>query len=842
MKRYVQKALPAAKKIAKLIAQQTIGRLPPPAARLTGKLAKDGGTPVRNTRYRPWPANRPGLVLGRVLSGRSHLWQVLTSGVEGLPQPLAKRFAERWAAYCQCRFALMLPHGTDALRLALAAALDHDGLDYGGEVIVPNLSFIASATAPLDRRFGVVFVDVDPVTLCLDPAKVEAAIVPGKTRAIMAVHLFGQPADMSGLQLIARKHGLKLIEDAAQAHGAEWDGQPAGALGDAAGFSFQSSKNLSSGEGGALTTSDEAVFERAYQMHDAGRARVGGERWGHQTLGWNCRISEFQAAILLDRLVTFETEQEHRRERFRALQERLEEVACVEVVGTHPRVNKHGAYMFPIRYKAEQCDGLGIDDFLRATGAEGVPAYRGYACTMAQQPAMVQLQEKRPEYLRRLSTPVADQAVKELIYIGHSVLLSGDKDMAEIAAAFRKIQRHYAPHATRAKASRAAAPAATGLAIVAPAGEAIKPLRVGVIGVGVMGRSHAAALVAHRHTQLVAVTDAQAVARKVAADFRCRWFDTPEQMIASGEVDTVVIATPHWQHAALSIAALEAGLHVICEKPLTVTASQADAVLAAAIRSKGLFVVVHQNRFEPSYQQAKKLLATGELGQIVRASFVESFWRTQAYYQSGGWRGTWKGEGGGVLLNQAPHLLDRYTWLCGMPETVGSRCDTTLHRIEVEDCASAVFRHSNGAHGYLHVSTNECPAISQVTICCDRGRIQIDSGVLRVTRLRDSIRDRTLNDAQLMGDIPGETKEFGGSLVGGIPELLGLFYDNVAAAAVGRAELVCPGAAALQPVELANAMLLSSHTGREIRLPLNRADYDAFMREKTGADIPASAE
>src|SRR5207237_9123488 len=135
---------------------------------------------------------------------------IFLGGVEGLPQPRQRQFAERWAEYCGCRYALLLPHGTDALRLALASVFDHDGLDYGGEVIVPNLSFIASATAPLDRRFGVAFVDVEEDTLLLDPRRVEEAIVPGETRAIMPVHLFGQPCDMTSLRAIALKHGLKI--------------------------------------------------------------------------------------------------------------------------------------------------------------------------------------------------------------------------------------------------------------------------------------------------------------------------------------------------------------------------------------------------------------------------------------------------------------------------------------------------------------------------------------------------------------------------------------------------------------------------------------------------------
>src|SRR5919109_2176302 len=245
MTSWVQRADPALKDLARRAARHTIGRLPPSAARLSGRLAKDGGAPVRDVRLRPWASPDSGKLGAWLTAVGPRFRKIFLSGVEGLPQPLAREFGRRWADYCGCRFGLLLPHGTDALRIALAAAFDHDGLDYGGEVIVPNLSFIASATSALDRRFGVALVDVEPETLLLDPARVEKAIVPGRTRAILPVHQFGQPADMTSFRAIALRHGLKIIEDAAQAHGAEWETGRVGSLGDAAGFSFQSSKNLS---------------------------------------------------------------------------------------------------------------------------------------------------------------------------------------------------------------------------------------------------------------------------------------------------------------------------------------------------------------------------------------------------------------------------------------------------------------------------------------------------------------------------------------------------------------------------------------------------------------------
>jgi dTDP-4-amino-4,6-dideoxygalactose transaminase len=379
--------------------------------------------------------------VNRSILSRSYS-RVFTSGIEGLPQPLAKEFSERWADYCGCRFGLLLPHGTDALRIALAALFDHDGLDYGGEVIVPNFSFIASATAALERRFGVAFVDVDRATLLLDPARVEEAVIPGRTRAIMAVHLFGQPVDMTSLRVLAQKHGLKIIEDAAQAHGAGWQDGPVGSLGGAAGFSFQSSKNLSCGEGGALTTNDEQVFERAHAMHNVGRSRSKEGRWEHLTLGWNCRPTEYQAAVLLHRLKDFEGCQAVRRRNFDMLRGLMTEVACLEPLTIRSGVRAHGMYMFAMRYVADACGGISLDRFVELVQAEGAPIGRAFAATISEQPAIESLMRRRPEYFRRLPTPIADRAAEETVYIAQEVFLGTASDMEEIVAAVRKVERH----------------------------------------------------------------------------------------------------------------------------------------------------------------------------------------------------------------------------------------------------------------------------------------------------------------------------------------------------------------------------------------------------------------
>lgn len=430
------------KQAAKWAAQRTLGRLPPPASRLTGKLALDGGVPVRDVRLRPWAGSPNHGAADWSRHVGPALRRVFLSGAEGLPQTRQKEFAARFAEACGCRFGLMLPHGTDALRFALAAVFDHDGLDYGGEVIVPNLSFIASATCALDRRFGVALVDVDPGTLNLDPRRVEEAIVPGRTRAILPVHQFGQPADMTALGAIAKKHGLKIIEDAAQAHGAVWETGPVGSLGDAGAFSFQSAKNLNCGEGGLLTTNDPAVFERAYMLHNAGRLPETGSRWEHATLGWNCRPTEYQAALLLHRFGRFAKQQEVRARNFARLRNCLQDLRCLRPLETHAGVRTHGMYMFVLRYQGEHCGGASLERFLQAAGAEGAPLYRCYASTLSEQPALRRIRERQPEYVRVLPTPAADQAAHEILYISANVFLGTEADMEDIAAAVRKVEGH----------------------------------------------------------------------------------------------------------------------------------------------------------------------------------------------------------------------------------------------------------------------------------------------------------------------------------------------------------------------------------------------------------------
>ena len=365
-------------------------------------------------------------------------------------------------------------------------------------------------------------------------------------------------------------------------------------------------------------------------------------------------------------------------------------------------------------------------------------------------------------------------------------------------------------------------------------------MRCGVIGIGLMGRTHADVLRQHPYFTMVGISSRQPDKRRLADELDCRWFSSADEMIKSGAVDVVVIATPHWQHTDLAIAALRAGLHVVCEKPLAVTAGQADAMVRAAQECGRLLTTVFQSRFEPIYQRAKALLESGELGPIIRCEMIETFWRSEAYYRSSPWRATWQGEGGGVLVNQAPHVLDRYLWLCGLPESVSGICDTVLHDIEVEDTVSAVLRHARGQHGFVHVNTTECPWQSRTAVSCDRGRITIQDGRMWVERLEESIRQRTSTATSLFGTIGCRREEVADVLVGAAPELLARMYENVALAVAGQQPLLISAADAANAVELANAIQLSAASRRSVSLPLDHKAHDAFLSAKLGQSAAPS--
>jgi predicted dehydrogenase len=362
----------------------------------------------------------------------------------------------------------------------------------------------------------------------------------------------------------------------------------------------------------------------------------------------------------------------------------------------------------------------------------------------------------------------------------------------------------------------------------------MKNVRLGIVGLGNIGRFHTGYLLENKIARctLTAVSDAYAPSLEAfQGKAGLKTYASAEEMIGSGEIDAIVIATPHYQHTTLGIAALQRGLHVMVEKPISAHKADAERLIAVAReRPKQVFAGMFQMRVEPRYQKIRKLIESGELGPIVRVNWIITDWfRTEAYYASGGWRATWKGEGGGVLLNQCLHQLDMLQWLCGMPARVRGFCQLgRFHDIEVEDNVTTYLEWQNGATGVFISSTGEAPGSNRFELCGTRGRLVLENNRLAFTR----------NDADMI--------EFSRTSKSGFakPEVwnVEIPFDNAAnahavlmqnfvEAILDGTPLIAPGAEGLGSVELANVLLYSSLIAQTVELPMDGAAWERKLNE-----------
>jgi predicted dehydrogenase len=356
-------------------------------------------------------------------------------------------------------------------------------------------------------------------------------------------------------------------------------------------------------------------------------------------------------------------------------------------------------------------------------------------------------------------------------------------------------------------------------------------VRLGIIGLGNIGQHHAAYLSAAKvnRAELVAVSDE--VPAKLQQFSHLKVFSRGEELLTSGLIDAAIIATPHYQHTTLGIAALQQGLHVMVEKPVSAHKADAERLIAAHQQRPNLvFAGMFQLRTEPRYLKIRKLIASGELGEVVRLNWIITDWfRTEAYYASGGWRATWKGEGGGVLLNQCLHNLDVLQWLLGMPAQVRGFCQLgRFHQIEVEDNVTAYLEFPNDATGVFVSSTGEAPGTNRLEIAGTRGRIVLERDKLVFTR----------NESDMIQFSKSAKTGFGR------PEVWNaelpfenaanphaLLMQNFVNAILEREPLIAPGEEGIHSVELANAILYSSLLGQTVRIPMNSAAYEEKLKE-----------
>jgi len=356
-------------------------------------------------------------------------------------------------------------------------------------------------------------------------------------------------------------------------------------------------------------------------------------------------------------------------------------------------------------------------------------------------------------------------------------------------------------------------------------------VRLGIIGMGNIGQHHQAYLSAGKvgRAELDAVSDA--IPGKLDKYKPLKTFSDGEELIRSGLVDAVIIATPHYQHTTLGIAALKQGVHAMVEKPISAHKADAERLIAAhKSNPKVIFAGMFQLRAEPRYLKIQKLIQSGELGEVVRMSWIMTDWyRTEAYFASGGWRATWKGEGGGVLLNQCLHNLDVLQWLLGMPARVRGFCQLgRFHQIEVEDNASAYFEYPNGGTGMFVSSTGEAPGTNRLEIAGTRGKLVLERDKLSFTRNEQDMIE--FSQTAKVGfarpevwhvDIPFDNANNPHAIL----------VQNFVNAILDRAPLIAPGEQGIYSVELANVILYSSLLGQTVALPMDSAAYEKKLNQ-----------
>ena len=361
----------------------------------------------------------------------------------------------------------------------------------------------------------------------------------------------------------------------------------------------------------------------------------------------------------------------------------------------------------------------------------------------------------------------------------------------------------------------------------------MKHVRLGLVGLGNIGKFHAGYLLDKRiaRAELAAVADSNAANLELYRARGVKAFATSEEMIRSGEIDALIVATPHFLHTTIGIDALKNGLHAMIEKPVSAQKADAERLFAVAREHPRLvFAGMFQLRVEPRYQKIKKLIDGGELGQIVRINWIITDWfRTEAYYASGGWRATWKGEGGGVLLNQCLHQLDVLQWLCGMPASVRGFCQLgRFHDIEVEDNVTCVMEWPNGATGVFVSSTGEAPGTNRFEIVGTRGKVVLENNKLAFTR----------NDADMVEFSKSAKSGFAKPEVwnveipfadasNGHAVLMQSFVDSI----LDGTPLIASGYDGMGSVELANVLLYSSLIGQTVQLPLDSAAWETKLNE-----------
>ena len=391
-------------------------------------LALFGGDPIRKTPFYSWP---------RVVDGQQEkLIDTLLNDSWGIGSESIKELEEKFAVFHEAKSCIAINTGTNALWVALKAA----GVSFGDEVIIPPYTFIATVSAVLMANATPAFVDIDPNTFNMDPNLIESAIT-DRTKAIIPVHIGGNPANMESIIDIAEKRKLIIIEDAAQAHGAEWDGKKVGALHKGGIFSFQKSKNMSAGEGGAIISNDEDFLDACFAYYNCGRHRDG-DWYEHHIIGGNHRMSSMAASLLIPQFQTIENDMRIRDKNRKKLDQALSDMG-LEITRRYKKVTRESNHLYLLRYKAENYKDIPREKFFNAMRAEGIYTYAGYNPLFREDVFQGKGNDfpwiKNINY-SNISCPVTEQiADYQSVWLTQNHLLGDESDIQDIINAFEKV-------------------------------------------------------------------------------------------------------------------------------------------------------------------------------------------------------------------------------------------------------------------------------------------------------------------------------------------------------------------------------------------------------------------
>ncbi len=359
-------------------------------------------------------------------------------------------------------------------------------------------------------------------------------------------------------------------------------------------------------------------------------------------------------------------------------------------------------------------------------------------------------------------------------------------------------------------------------------------INIGIVGIGAMGSLHAQNILEGKipRCELTAICDpmVETLERFQSA---ARFLSTDE-FLSSSETDAVLIATPHYSHTTVGIAALATGRHVLVEKPISAHKADAERLIAAPRDPRQVFAAMFNQRTDPFFLKLRELVRSGELGSLRRVHWTITNWfRTDAYYQSSDWRATWAGEGGGVLLNQCPHNLDLFQWMFGMPSSVRAFCHFgRYHDIEVEDDVTAYFEYPDGMTAIFTASTGEAPGTNRLEVVAERGKVVIENDQFLFTRNAVPMSEFARTDPGRFS-LP-ETTEVRIPIEGHGPQHNGIL-ENFVSAILDEVPLIAPAPEGIASLELADACLLSTFENRTVQLPIDGAAFERHLKDRAAA-------